>query len=172
MALLGTAVAPWRLLSDARGFVWVWLVGHAALLAPVAGVLLADYYLVRRRRLDLDGLYDETEPEPTTEPNETLPSGSKTKTKTKENENENENENAMRGGPYWYGDGTNPIALLAFCFGTSFCLPGFLGACGLELRFLTPALFRFFAACYEHAWFVGFSVAFAAHAGLSKVFPR
>jgi cytosine/uracil/thiamine/allantoin permease len=42
----------------------------------------------------------------------------------------------------------------------------------LELRFLTPALFRFFAACYEHAWFVGFSVAFAAHAGLSKVFPR
>jgi len=89
VALLGTAVAPWRLLSDARGFVWVWLVGHAALLAPVAGVLLADYYLVRRRRLDLDGLYDETEPEPTTEPNETLPSGSKTKTKTKENENEN-----------------------------------------------------------------------------------
>ena len=172
VALLGTAVAPWRLLSDARGFVWVWLVGHAALLAPVAGVLLADYYLVRRRRLDLDGLYDETEPETTTEPNETVPSGSKTKTKTKENENENENENAIRGGPYWYGDGTNPIALLAFCFGTSFCLPGFLGACGLELRFLPPTLFRFFAACYEHAWFVGFSVAFAAHAGLSKFFPR
>ena len=66
VALLGTAVAPWRLLSDARGFVWVWLVGHAALLAPVAGVLLADYYLVRRRRLDLDGLYDETEPEQAT----------------------------------------------------------------------------------------------------------
>ena len=141
VALLGTAVAPWRLLSDARGFVWVWLVGHAALLAPVAGVLLADYYLVRRRRLDLDGLYDETEPEP---------------------------ENA--GGPYWYDDGTNPVALLAFCFGACFCLPGFLGACGLEVRFLTPAASRFFAACYEYAWFVGFSVAFAAP-GLSS-FPQ
>ena len=140
---MGTAVAPWRLLSDARGFVWVWLVGHAALLAPVAGVLLADYYLVRRRRLDLDGLYDETEPEP---------------------------ENA--GGPYWYDGGTNPVALLAFCFGACLCLPGFLGACGLEVRFLTPAASRFFAACYEYAWFVGFSVAFAAHAGLSKVFRK
>ena len=62
VAAAGTAVGPWRLLRDARGFVWVWLVGHVALLAPVAGVILADYHLVRRRKLDLDGLYADAAP--------------------------------------------------------------------------------------------------------------
>ncbi len=54
VALLGTAVAPWRLLSDARGFVWVRLVGHAALLAPVAGVLLATVEQITLGRGDTD----------------------------------------------------------------------------------------------------------------------
>ena len=141
VALVGTSIGPWRLLGDARGFVWVWLVGHAALLAPVAGVLLADYHVVRRRTLDLDGLYDRTEPA----------------------------EDGAGGGAYWYGNGTNGVALLAFAFGACFCVPGFLGACGLESP--APAA-RFFAACYQHAWFVGFASAFVAHAGLSEGLAR
>ena len=144
VALVGTSIGPWRLLGDARGFVWVWLVGHAALLAPVAGVLLADYHVVRRRTLDLDGLYDRTEPA----------------------------EDGAGGGVYWYGNGTNGVALLAFAFGACFCVPGFLGACGLESRFLPAPAARFFAACYQHAWFVGFASAFVAHAGLSEGYAR
>jgi len=143
VALVGTSIGPWRLLGDARGFVWVWLVGHAALLAPVAGVLLADYHVVRRRTLDLDGLYDRTEPA----------------------------EDGAGGGAYWYGNGTNGVALLAFAFGACFCVPGFLGACGLESLLPAPAT-RFFAACYQHAWFVGFASAFVAHAGLSEGLAR
>ena len=144
VALVGTSIGPWRLLGDARGFVWVWLVGHAALLAPVAGVLLADYHVVRRRTLDLDGLYDRTEPA----------------------------EDGAGGGAYWYGNGTNGVALSAFAFGACFCVPGFLGACGLESRFLPAPAARFFAACYQHAWFVGFASAFVAHAGLSEGYAR
>ena len=143
VAAAGTAVGPWRLLRDARGFVWVWLVGHAALLAPVAGVILADYHLVRRRKLDLDGLYADA-----------APRGAEAGARA-----------------YWYGDGTNARALVAFAFGACFCLPGFLRACGSELRFLGPSAARFFASCYEHAWFVGFASAFVAHASLS-VFAR
>jgi NCS1 family nucleobase:cation symporter-1 len=146
VALVGTSIGPWRLLGDARGFVWVWLVGHAALLAPVAGVLLADYHVVRRRNLDLDGLYDRTEPA--------------------------EDGSSAGGGAYWYGNGTNGVALLAFAFGACFCVPGFLGACGLESHFLPAPAARFFAACYQHAWFVGFASAFVAHAGLSEGLAR
>ncbi|KAF6266169.1 permease for cytosine/purines, uracil, thiamine, allantoin-domain-containing protein [Scenedesmus sp. NREL 46B-D3] len=55
-ALLGLCVMPWRLMGSSGGFV-NWLVAYSALLGPVVGVVLADYYLVRGRRLDMDDLY-------------------------------------------------------------------------------------------------------------------
>jgi NCS1 family nucleobase:cation symporter-1 len=47
---------PWKLMSSSGGFV-NWLVAYSALLGPVVGVVLADYYLVRARRLSIDDLY-------------------------------------------------------------------------------------------------------------------
>jgi NCS1 family nucleobase:cation symporter-1 len=61
VGFLGTICAPWRLLNDPTGFIWVWLVGHAAVLAPVTGVLLFDYHVVKKRNLNVDGLYDQSE---------------------------------------------------------------------------------------------------------------
>ena len=61
VAFLGTLIAPWRLLTDPNSFIWVWLVGHAALLAPVTGVYLFDYHVVKRRKLNVDALYDQSE---------------------------------------------------------------------------------------------------------------
>lgn len=55
-ALLGLCVMPWKLMASSGGFV-NWLVGYSALLGPVVGVVLADYYLVRKRQLDVDDLY-------------------------------------------------------------------------------------------------------------------
>ena len=56
-AVLGMLVCPWRLVSTTNGFIFVWLVGYSALLGPVAGILLADYWLLRRRVLLIDGLF-------------------------------------------------------------------------------------------------------------------
>ena len=48
---------PWKLLATPGGYIFTWLVGYSALLGPIAGILIADYYLIRKTRLDLGGLY-------------------------------------------------------------------------------------------------------------------
>jgi len=55
--LLGIAMQPWRLLADPRGYIFAWLVGYSGGLGSIAGVLIADYWIVRRRTLDLTDLY-------------------------------------------------------------------------------------------------------------------
>jgi NCS1 family nucleobase:cation symporter-1 len=55
--VVGVALQPWRLVEDPSGYIFKWLVAYSALLGAVGGVLIADYYLVRRMRLDLRGLY-------------------------------------------------------------------------------------------------------------------
>src|SRR5882762_8154725 len=55
--LIGIAMQPWRLLADPRGYIFAWLVGYSGGLGSIAGVLIADYWIVRRRTLDLAGLY-------------------------------------------------------------------------------------------------------------------
>ena len=59
-ALLGMLLCPWRLIGSTSGYIFVWLVGGSALLGPVAGVLMADYHLLRRRVLDVDGLFSDS----------------------------------------------------------------------------------------------------------------
>ena len=57
-ALLGVAMMPWKLVADPSGYIFTWLVGYSALLGPIGGILIADYYAWRGRRLDVDALYD------------------------------------------------------------------------------------------------------------------
>jgi NCS1 family nucleobase:cation symporter-1 len=54
---LGIVIFPWKLIESSEGYVFTWLVGYSALLGPVAGILIVDYYLVRRREIALDDLY-------------------------------------------------------------------------------------------------------------------
>ncbi|XP_065029779.1 purine-uracil permease NCS1-like [Musa acuminata AAA Group] len=58
-ALLGIAFQPWRLLSSSESFVYTWLIGYSALMGPIGGIILADYYLVKRMELDVSALYSE-----------------------------------------------------------------------------------------------------------------
>lgn len=58
-AMIGVAMMPWKLLATTGGFIFVWLTGYGALLGPIAGILIADYWIVRRGRLDADALYSE-----------------------------------------------------------------------------------------------------------------
>jgi NCS1 family nucleobase:cation symporter-1 len=55
--LLGIAMMPWKLLASADTYIFNWLVGYSALLGPIAGIMIADYWIVRRRELDVADLY-------------------------------------------------------------------------------------------------------------------
>lgn len=56
-ALLGIAFQPWRLLRSSESFVYTWLVGYSALLGPIGGIILADYYLIHGTNLSINDLY-------------------------------------------------------------------------------------------------------------------
>ena len=54
---MGVAMMPWKLLSDYGTFIFRWLGGYAAFLGPVAGIMICDYFVIRRRELVLEDLY-------------------------------------------------------------------------------------------------------------------
>ena len=55
--ILGILMQPWKLLADPKGYIFTWLLGYSAALGSIAGVLIADYWIVRRKRLRLEDLY-------------------------------------------------------------------------------------------------------------------
>ncbi len=55
--LLGIVMQPWRLLADPSGYIFTWLLGYSGGLGSIAGVLIADYWIVRRKSLRLEDLY-------------------------------------------------------------------------------------------------------------------
>jgi NCS1 family nucleobase:cation symporter-1 len=55
--VIGVLMMPWKLLTDFSSYIFGWLVGYSGLLGPIAGVMIADYFLVRRSHLRVDDLY-------------------------------------------------------------------------------------------------------------------
>lgn len=55
--IIGLLLRPWKLIADPSGYIFTWLIGYSALLGPIAGVLIADYFVLRRTKLDVDALY-------------------------------------------------------------------------------------------------------------------
>jgi len=55
--ILGVAMMPWKLLSDFSAYIFGWLVGYSGLLGPIAGIMIADYFIVRRAELNVTDLY-------------------------------------------------------------------------------------------------------------------
>jgi NCS1 family nucleobase:cation symporter-1 len=56
-AVLGLVMMPWKLVADPSGFIFNWLIAYSALLGPIGGILIADYFVIRRCRLNLPDLY-------------------------------------------------------------------------------------------------------------------
>ncbi|MBB5317054.1 NCS1 family nucleobase:cation symporter-1 [Tunturibacter empetritectus] len=54
---LGLAMMPWKLMSSFGNYIFGWLIGYSGLLGPVAGIMVADYFLIRGTRLDTVSLY-------------------------------------------------------------------------------------------------------------------
>jgi NCS1 family nucleobase:cation symporter-1 len=55
--ILGIIIQPWKLLADPSGYIYTWLLGYSGGLGSIAGVLIADYWIARRGRLNLEDLY-------------------------------------------------------------------------------------------------------------------
>jgi len=54
---LGLAMCPWKLLATPDSYIFGWLVGYSGLLGPVAGIMVCDYFFIRKTVLDVNSLY-------------------------------------------------------------------------------------------------------------------
>jgi NCS1 family nucleobase:cation symporter-1 len=58
-AVVGILMMPWKLYADAGAYIFTWLVGYSSLMGALGGILIADYWVVRRQRLSLPDLFRE-----------------------------------------------------------------------------------------------------------------
>ncbi len=56
--IIGICIFPWKLIADPSGYIFTWLVGYSSLLGPVGGIMIADYYFIRKQTLAVDDLYN------------------------------------------------------------------------------------------------------------------
>jgi NCS1 family nucleobase:cation symporter-1 len=55
--VVGVLLMPWKLLGSFSSYIFGWLVGYSGLLGPIAGIMIADYFILRHCELDVDALY-------------------------------------------------------------------------------------------------------------------
>jgi NCS1 family nucleobase:cation symporter-1 len=56
-AVLGILIMPWKLYADAGAYIFTWLIGYSSLMGALGGILIADYWVLRRQRLSLPDLF-------------------------------------------------------------------------------------------------------------------
>ena len=56
--ILGILIFPWKLIADPTGYIFTWLIAYSSLLGPIGGIMIADYFFIRKQRLAVDELYD------------------------------------------------------------------------------------------------------------------
>ncbi len=54
---IGIAIFPWKLLESTQGYIFTWLIGYSALLGPIAGILIVDYFFIRKTELLVPDLF-------------------------------------------------------------------------------------------------------------------
>ena len=57
-AVIGIVMMPWRLYSDAAAYIFTWLIGYSGMMGAIGGILIADYWLLRKRELALRDLFE------------------------------------------------------------------------------------------------------------------
>ena len=55
--VIGIAMQPWKLLANYGNYVFGWLVGYSGFLGPIAGILICDYFILRKKILVSEDLY-------------------------------------------------------------------------------------------------------------------
>jgi len=57
MVIGGWAMVPWIILANAATFL-NFMSAYAVFMAPIAGIMLTDYWFVKKRKIDVPALYD------------------------------------------------------------------------------------------------------------------
>src|SRR5688500_6924387 len=61
-AVIGILMMPWKLMASMGAYIFTWLIGYSGLMGAIAGILICDYWVIRKQRLDLAGLFETTGP--------------------------------------------------------------------------------------------------------------
>jgi len=56
-AAIGIVMMPWKLYADASAYIFTWLIGYSSLMGAIGGILIADYWVIRKRHLSLEDLF-------------------------------------------------------------------------------------------------------------------
>lgn len=56
--VIGVLMQPWKLIADPTGYIFKWLVAYSSLLGSIGGILICDYYVLRRCSLETSELYE------------------------------------------------------------------------------------------------------------------
>jgi len=57
-AVIGIMMMPWKLMESMGAYIFTWLIGYSGLMGAIAGILICDYWLIRKQHLDLAALFD------------------------------------------------------------------------------------------------------------------
>lgn len=57
--VIGILMMPWKLLENVGAYIFTWLIGYSALMGGIAGVMICDYWILRKTRLNVPDLYRE-----------------------------------------------------------------------------------------------------------------
>ena len=57
-ALIGIVMMPWKLMGTMSAYIFTWLIGYSGLMGAIAGILICDYWVLRKQQLDLAGLFE------------------------------------------------------------------------------------------------------------------
>ncbi len=57
IALIGVLMQPWKFLADPKAYIWTWLLGYGAFTGGIAGVIICDYWVIRKQKIKLYDIY-------------------------------------------------------------------------------------------------------------------
>jgi NCS1 family nucleobase:cation symporter-1 len=58
--VIGVLIFPWKLIADPNGYIFTWLIAYSSLLGPIGGIMIADYYFIRKQQLTVSEMYEPT----------------------------------------------------------------------------------------------------------------
>ena len=57
-AVIGVVMMPWKIMESMGAYIFTWLIGYSGLMGAIAGIMICDYWILRRQKLDLAALFD------------------------------------------------------------------------------------------------------------------
>lgn len=57
--IIGILIFPWKLVADPNGYIFTWLIGYSSLLGPIGGIMIVDYFFIRKKELNVNDLYSQ-----------------------------------------------------------------------------------------------------------------